>query len=159
MRRFLQKASPIVDLIAKDRVPWGSPASAELVDSLAAEIGYEREEQMEDDALQKSEEDRQMQKEDQQELREDRQVLVNLYGAEKKKPNLPELYGELSKLLRKYGLFDEEVVLLEEAVAYGHLSGANLVAVKDKLKKRMMRVCLSLSGSRCSCAGLCGKGR
>lgn len=137
MRRFLQKASPIVDLIAKDRVPWGSPASAELVDSLAAEIGYEREEQMEDDALQKSEEDRQMQKEDQQELREDRQVLVNLYGAEKKKPNLPELYGELSKLLRKYGLFDEEVVLLEEAVAYGHLSGANLVAVKDKLKSAL----------------------
>ena len=137
MRRFLQKASPIVALIAKDRVPWGSPSSAELVDSLAAEIGYEREEQMEDDALQKSEEDRQMQKEDQQELREDRQVLVNLYGAEKKKPNLPELYGELSKLLRKYGLFDEEVVLLEEAVAYGHLSGANLVAVKDKLKSAL----------------------
>ena len=123
MRRFLQKASPIVDLIAKDRVPWGSPASAELVDSLAAEIGYEREEQREDDAL--------------QELREDRQVLVNLYGAEKKKPNLPELYGELSKLLRKYGLFDEEVILLEEAVAYGHLSGANLVTVKDKLKSAL----------------------
>ncbi|MCR5812680.1 MAG: hypothetical protein K6G34_15085 [Lachnospiraceae bacterium] len=123
MRRFLQKASPIVDLIAKDRVPWGSPASAELVDSLAAEIGDEREEQMEDEAL--------------QELQEDRQVLVNLYGAEKKKPNLPELYGELSKLLRKYGLFDEEVVLLEEAVAYGHLSGTNLVAVKDKLKSAL----------------------
>ena len=120
MRRFLQKAAPIIKLIADDRVPWGSPASAELVDSLAAEIGYECEEQMEDDAL--------------QELREDRQVLVNLYGAEKKKPNLPELYGELSKLLRKYGLFDEEVVLLEEAVAYGHLSGSNLVIVKDKLK-------------------------
>ena len=133
MRRFLQKAAPIIKLIADDRVPWGSPASAELVDSLAAEIGYECEEQMEDDAL--------------QELREDRQVLVNLYGAEKKKPNLPELYGELSKLLRKYGLFDEEVVLLEEAVAYGHLSGSNLVIVKDKF------------GSRRSCAGLCGKGR
>ena len=123
MRRFLQKAAPIIKIIADDRVPWGSPASAELVDSLAAEIGYECEEQMEDDAL--------------QELREDRQVLVNLYGAEKKKPNLPELYGELSKLLRKYGLFDEEVILLEEAVAYGHLSGANLVAVKDKLKSAL----------------------
>ena len=120
MRRFLQKAAPIIKLIADDRVPWGSPTSAELADSLAAKIGYEREKQMEADAL--------------QELREDRQVLVNLYGAEKKKPNLPELYGELSRLLRKYGLFDEEVVLLEEAVAYGHLSGANLVIVKDKLK-------------------------
>ena len=120
MRRFLQKAAPIIKLIADDRVPWGSPTSAELADSLAAEIGYECEEQREDNAL--------------QELREDRQVLVNLYGAEKKKPNLPELYGELSKLLRKYGLFDEEVILLEEAVAYGHLSGANLVTIKDKLK-------------------------
>ena len=123
MRRFLQKAAPIIKLIADDRVPWGSPASAELVDSLAAEIGYECEEQMEADAL--------------QELREDRQVLVNLYGAEKKKPNLPELYGELSRFLRKYGLFDEEVVLLEEAVAYGHLSGSNLVAVKDRLKSAL----------------------
>ena len=128
-----------------------------------------------------------------QELREDRQVLVNLYGAEKKKPNLPELYGELSRFLRKYGLFDEEVVLLEEAVAYGHLSGANLVIVKDKLKdalrlreaddaslsesewieaqlRRALRkrplnreeitTALELcSGSRRSCAGLCGKGR
>ena len=120
MRRFLQKAAPIIKLIADDKVPWGSPTSAELADSLAAKIGYEREKQMEADAL--------------QELREDRQVLVNLYGAEKKKPNLPELYGELSRLLRKYGLFDEEVVLLEEAVAYGHLSGANLVIVKDRLK-------------------------
>ena len=123
MRRFLQKAAPIIKLIADDKVPWGSPTSAELADSLAAEIGYEREKQMEADAL--------------QELREDRQVLVNLYGAEKKKPNLPELYGELSRFLRKYGLFDEEVVLLEEAVAYGHLSGANLVTVKDKLKSAL----------------------
>ena len=123
MRRFLQKAAPIIKLIADDKVPWGSPTSAELADSLAAKIGYEREKQMEADAL--------------QELREDRQVLVNLYGAEKKKPNLPELYGELSKLLRKYGLFDEEVILLEEAVAYGHLSGANLVTVKDKLKSAL----------------------
>ena len=85
MRRFLQKAAPIIKLIADDRVPWGSPTSAELADSLAAKIGYEREKQMEADAL--------------EELREDRQVLVNLYGAEKKKPNLPELYGELSRLL------------------------------------------------------------
>ena len=48
MRRFLQKAAPIIKLIADDKVPWGSPASAELVDSLAAKIGYEREKQMEE---------------------------------------------------------------------------------------------------------------
>lgn len=49
MRRLLQKASPIIDLIAEDQVPLGSPESVELIDSVAAEIGYENENQKDDD--------------------------------------------------------------------------------------------------------------
>ena len=67
MRQFLLKASPVIDLIAQNQVPWGSALSAELADELANEIGHENEKQMDDDAL--------------RELREDRQVLINLYGA------------------------------------------------------------------------------
>ena len=119
MRQFLLKASPVIDLIAQNQVPWGSALSAELADAMANEIGHENEKQMDDDAL--------------RELREDRQVLINLYGAARKKPDLPALYGQLSILLRKYGLFDEEVVLLENAVADGGLSDKNLIRVKDRL--------------------------
>ena len=119
MRQFLLKASPVIDLIAQNQVPWGSALSAELADAMANEIGHENEKQMDDDAL--------------RELREDRQVLINLYGAAKKKPDLPELYRQLGSLLRKYGLFDEEVVLLENAVADGGLSDKNLIRVKDRL--------------------------
>lgn len=119
IRQFLLKASHVIDLIAENQVPWGSSLSAELADELANEIGHENEKQMDDDAL--------------RELREDRQVLINLYGAAKKKPDLPELYGQLGSLLRKYGLFDEEVVLLENAVADGGLSDKNLIRVKDRL--------------------------
>ena len=119
IRQFLLKASHVIDLIAENQVPWGSALSAELADELANEIGHENEKQMDDDAL--------------RELREDRQVLINLYGAAKKKPDLPELYRQLGSLLRKYGLFDEEVVLLENAVADGGLSDKNLIRVKDRL--------------------------
>ena len=64
MRQFLLKASPVIDLIAQNQVPWGSALSAELADAMANEIGHENEKQMDDDAL--------------RELREDRQVLINL---------------------------------------------------------------------------------
>lgn len=91
-----------------------------MADELADEMGYEREKQMDEDVL--------------KELREERQVLVNLYGAAKRRLNLPELYVQLGSLLRKYGLFDEEVVLLENAVADGGFSDAKLVVVKDRLR-------------------------
>ncbi len=123
MRQFLQKASTLINLIAANQVAWGSQESADLADELADEMGYEREKQMDEDAL--------------KELREDRQVLVNLYGAAKRRLNLPELYAQLGSLLRKYGLFDEEVVLLENAVADGSISDEKLTIVKDRLRNAL----------------------
>lgn len=120
MRRLLQKAGPIIDLIAADQVPFGTPASVELIDLLAEKMGLEDDPQKEEDDL--------------QELKNDRYSLINLYGAAKKNLDLPELYRELGSLLRKYGLFDEEVVLLENAVAGGGLSDAKLARVEDRLK-------------------------
>ena len=52
MRRLLQKASPLINLIADNQVPLGSYESAELIDSLAAEIWNGNEKQKDADALQ-----------------------------------------------------------------------------------------------------------
>lgn len=120
MRRFLQKAAPIIDVIASDQVPFGSPASAVLVDQLAEMMGLDDDLQMDDFELQK--------------LKDDRQSLVGLYAVAKKNLDLPELYRELGILLREYGLFDEEVVLLENAIAGGGLSDAKRADVEDRLK-------------------------
>lgn len=119
MRRLLRKATPIIDLIAEDQVPFGSFASAELVDSVVATIGYANANQKDEDALQA--------------LRDDRHVLINLYGAIKKAPAFPPLYVQLGNLLRKYGLFDEEVVLLENAMEDNNFSDDHLT----KLQKRL----------------------
>ena len=119
MRRFLKKSSPVIELIAAGQIPWGTLASAEIIDSLAATIRYKNEQQKEEDEL--------------LELKNDRYSLVNLYAAAGKKPDLPALYSELGNLLRKYGLFDEEVVLLENAAADNHLSDKNLIIVKNRL--------------------------
>ena len=105
MRRLLQKASPLIDLIAQGRVPFGSPMSARLIDQLAEETGDENTDKKDDGAL--------------EELQEDRQALINLYGAVKKEPAFLPLYTELGNLLLKYGLFDEETALLENASALG----------------------------------------
>ncbi len=119
MRRLLQKASPIIDLIAEDQVPFGTQPSVELIDLVADSIGYENEKQKDDDEL--------------QELKDDRYVLINLYGAIKKEPAFVPLYVQLGNLLRKYGLFDEEVVLLEKAISDSDFSNANLIDIKNKL--------------------------
>ena len=106
MRFLLQKASRIIDLIASGEVPLGTAATVKLIDSLDEELGYEQEEQDEDDEL--------------QEVKDDRYSLINLYAAVKKEPGFLPLYTEIGKVLRKYGLFDEEVVLLENAVNEGY---------------------------------------
>ncbi|MBR0085274.1 MAG: hypothetical protein IJL97_01870 [Lachnospiraceae bacterium] len=121
MRRLLKKAASLIDLIAKNIVPLGSYDSADLVDALAARIGYENEKQKDELEL--------------QELKDDRQVLINLYGAAKRGPDLPQLYAQLGNLLRKYGLFDEEVVLLENAIADGIFNDDHLITVKERLRK------------------------
>ena len=123
MRRLLKKAIPIIDLIATDQVPFGSYESAELIDSLAATIVYENEKLKDDDEL--------------QELKDDSYSLVNLYGAIKKIPTFIPLYVELGKLLRHYGLFDEEVVLLENAVATDGFSDEDLADIKDRLNRAL----------------------
>ena len=123
MRRLLQKSSQLIDLIAEDKVPWGSPASVEAIDSIVAEIGYENEEPKDEYDL--------------QELQDDRYSIINFYGAVKKIPAFLPLYGELGKLLRKYGLFDEEVILLENAVANGGFSDRDLAEIKDRLKNAL----------------------
>ena len=121
MRRFLQKASPIIYSIASDKIPLGSYASAELTDLLADIIGYEKRKQDDEGAL--------------QDLISDRQSLINLYGAVKKEPGFLPLYVEIGKLLRKYGLFDEEVDLLENAIAENHFNEADFVSVKSRLTR------------------------
>ena len=120
MRHFLQKAAPLIDRIATNEIPFASPRSAELIDALAALLGYDRETQKDEDEL--------------QELKEDRQSIINLLGAEKRNLDLPELYAQLGGLLRKYGLFDEEVALLENALANGGLSEAKRGSVEDRLR-------------------------
>ena len=122
MRRLLQKASPVIDLIAEDLVPWGSPASAELVDSLAAAIGLEKKKQKDD------KDDVEL-----QELRDDRVVLINLYAALKKESTFVPLYVELGNLLRKYGLFYEEIVLLKNAISDCDFSDADLAHIENRL--------------------------
>ena len=123
MRRLLQTASEIINQIASDRIPLGSPASAEVIDLLADQLGHEHEAHMDDDAL--------------QELKGDRQSLINLYGAVKKTPGFLPLYVEIGKLLRKYGLFDEEVVLLENAAAANCFSDADSLEIKDRLTRAL----------------------
>ena len=121
MRRFLQKSSSIIDSIALNKIPLGSYASAELTDLLADIIGYEKRKQDGEDAL--------------QELINDRQSLINLYGAVKKEPGFLPLYVEIGNLLRKYGLFNEEVDLLENAIAENSFNGEDLADAKDKLTR------------------------
>ncbi|MBP5751023.1 MAG: hypothetical protein J6X24_09560, partial [Firmicutes bacterium] len=121
MRRFLQKASPIIDSIASDKIPFGSYASAELTDLLADMIGYEKRKQDDEGAL--------------QELISDRQSLINLFGALKKEPGFLPLYAETGKLLRKYGLFDEEAILLENAIAENRFNGTDLDSAKSRLAR------------------------
>lgn len=123
MRKLLQKSSVLIDLIAEDRVRWGSPESAELIDRLADGIGNENEKQKDEYEL--------------QELKDDRYSLINLYAGIKKEPAFLPLYSETGKLLRKYGLFDEEVILLENAVAGGGFSEKDLDDVKKQIKSML----------------------
>ena len=125
MRKLLQKSSVLIDLIAEDRVRWGSPESAELIDRLADGIGNENEKQKDEYEL--------------QELKDDRYSLINLYAGIKKEPAFLPLYSETGKLLRKYGLFDEEVILLENAVAGGGLSEKDLDDVKERMEAAVRR--------------------
>ena len=120
MRKLLQKSSVLIDLIAEDRIRWGSPESAELIDRLAGGIGNENEKQKDEYEL--------------QELKDDRYSLINLYAGIKKEPAFLPLYSETGKLLRKYGLFDEEAVLLENAIAGGGFSEKDLDDVKKRLE-------------------------
>ncbi len=119
MRKLLQVSSRLSDFIAMDLVPIGTLKSAECIDSLVAEIGNDNELSLEEEAL--------------QELKNDRQSLVNLYGAAKKRLNISELYVELGSLLRKYGLFDEEVELLEDAIENCDFNEVNLMKMQDRL--------------------------
>ena len=119
MRRLLQKASPLINLIADNQVPLGSYESAELIDSLTAVIWNGNEKQKDDDAL--------------QELKDDRYSLINLFGAVKKEPAFLPLYVQIGDLLHKYGLFDEEIVLLENSISDSNFSEADLKDVKNRL--------------------------
>ena len=123
MRALLKKGSRIIDLIAEDIVPFGSHMSAQLIDSLASEIGYENTDKKDDDAL--------------EQLLEDRQALINLYGAVKKEPEFLPWYTELGNLLLKYGLFDEEAALLEDAAAGGCLDDDGLAFIKNRLRNAL----------------------
>ncbi|MBO7698931.1 MAG: toll/interleukin-1 receptor domain-containing protein, partial [Erysipelotrichaceae bacterium] len=123
MRRLLQKGSLIIDLIAEDQVPFGTHQSAEMIDLVANSIGHEIEKQKDDDEL--------------QELKDDRYSLINLYGAIKKLPAFVPLYVQLGNLLHKYGLFDEEVVLLEKAISDSNLNNTDLIKIKNRLNVAM----------------------
>ena len=125
MRKLLQKSSVLIDLIAEDRIRWGSPESAELIDRLAGGIGNENEKQKDEYEL--------------QELKDDRYSLINLYAGIKKEPAFLPLYSQTGMLLRKYGLFDEEVILLENAVAGGGLSEKDLDDVKERMEAAVRR--------------------
>ncbi len=125
MRKLLQKSSVLIDLIAEDRVRWGSPESAELIDRLADGIGNENEKQKDEYEL--------------QELKDDRYSLINLYAGIKKEPAFLPLYSETGKLLRKYGLFDEEAVLLENAITGGGFSEKDLDDVKERMEAAVRR--------------------
>ena len=125
MRKLLQKSSVLIDLIAEDRVRWGSPESAELIDRLAGGIGNENEKQKDEYEL--------------QELKDDRYSLINLYAGIKKEPAFLPLYSQTGMLLRKYGLFDEEAVLLENAIAGGGLSEKDLDDVKERMEAAVRR--------------------
>ena len=125
MRFLLQKASRIIDLIASGEVPLGTAATVKLIDSLDEELGYEQEEQDEDDEL--------------QEVKDDRYSLINLYAAVKKEPGFLPLYTEIGKVLRKYGLFDEEVVLLENAVNEGYFKEEDKTEANERLLSALLR--------------------
>ena len=125
MRFLLQKSSRIIDLIASGEVPLGTAATVKLIDSLAEELGYEPEEQDEDDEL--------------QEVKDDRYSLINLYAAVKKEPGFLPLYAEIGQVLRKYGLFNEEVVLLENAVEEGYFKEADKTEANERLLGALLR--------------------
>lgn len=64
-----------------------------------------------------------------------KEAMLYFYVAVKKGWNLPELYIQLGILLRKYGLFDEEVKLLKYAINNCDFNDACLSRVSDRLKK------------------------
>ncbi len=119
MRQLLKKASSLIDLSTAEQASFGSAETADLVDSLAAELGYEHDGECEDDVL--------------QERMTDRYSLINLYAAVKTDPCNLSLYIRLCNLLRKYGLFEEEAALLETAVAENRFSGTDLAALNERL--------------------------
>ena len=121
MRELLRKASPLIDRIAADQIPFGSPLSAKLIDMLAAAIGHDNEKGKDEDAL--------------GELRDDRYTLINLYGAVKKIPAFLPLYKQLVPVLRRYGLFDEEAALLESAAANASFAEEDLIWIRDMLRR------------------------
>ena len=125
MRFLLQKASRIIDLIVSGEVPFGTAATVKLIDSLDEELGYEPEEQDEGDEL--------------QEVKDDRYSLINLYAAVKKEPGFLPLYAEIGQVLRKYGLFDEEVILLENAVNEGYFKEADKTEANERLLRALLR--------------------
>ncbi|MBQ9545566.1 MAG: toll/interleukin-1 receptor domain-containing protein [Clostridia bacterium] len=134
MRRLLMKAPPLIDSIAADQVPFGSQKSADLIDILAEFVGNKNEKRKDDDELQK--------------LKDDRYTIINYLGAIKKQPGFLPLYRELGRALREYGLFDEEVSLLEDAISKGVFSGADLDEIKNRYEdaKRLRdEYCASMS--------------
>ena len=125
IRFLLKKAYLLIDLIASGEVPLGTAATVKLIDSLDEELGYSCEEENEDDVS--------------EEVKNDRYSLINLYAAVKKKPGFLPLYSEIGLLLRKYGLFDEEVVLLENALEEGCFNEADLEDANQRLLLARLR--------------------
>jgi hypothetical protein len=118
MRRILQKGSVMMDQITADPILSGSVTVAELADLLSEEFGYEPAGETDEDAS--------------EELKNDRCLLIGLAAAIRKDPGYLPYYAEMGSLFRKYGLFDEEVVLLENAES--RCSGADLNGIKNQLE-------------------------
>jgi len=122
---FYDQCSVVFERLGLSAEPSARDESAELIDRLADGIGNENEKQKDEYEL--------------QELKDDRYSLINLYAGIKKEPAFLPLYSETGKLLRKYGLFDEEVILLENAVAGGGLSEKDLDDVKERMEAAVRR--------------------
>lgn len=65
----------------------------------------------------------------------DKGALLYFYVAGKKGWDLPQLYLQHGIVLRKYGLFEEEVQLLKDAIKNCNFNDTCLASVSDRLKK------------------------
>lgn len=66
---------------------------------------------------------------------QDREALVDYYIAIRKKTDIPAIYKNAAKILRKYGMYEEELEVIESGLKYIPVSNKNRDTLLERKKK------------------------